>query len=104
MKRCDIVHEELDELLNGFPSLALDFVFKKIRAEIARTKPDLVKSLNNGLTYEQIVWLLMSNITWDELVRGEHMIYRNTPSMLGEGLRGLFILASEALVTCKYHT
>ena len=104
IRRCDVVQEELGELLGGFPAMAVGFVFKKIRTEIAGTKSDLVKSVNRGLTYEQIVWLLMSNVTWDELTGGKHMIYRNTPSMLGQGLVGLFVLSSDALVACEYQT
>ncbi|WFU52272.1 hypothetical protein QA639_21425 [Bradyrhizobium pachyrhizi] len=104
MKECEFVQSQLEHLLTGFPALAIEATIKKVRHLIRRTKPDLVKSVRNGLSYRTIIFLLISNVTWEELRTGEHMVYRNRLSMIGEGFRGLFLLSSDTLVSCGYHT
>ena len=104
MKECACIQSELAHLLDGFPALALDAVMKDVRNLMRRTKSDLVKSIKSGLDYRTIVFLLMSNVTWGELRTGKHMVYRNRPSMTGDGLKGLFLLSSDCLVSCGYQT
>jgi hypothetical protein len=104
MKECEFVQSQLEHLLDGFPQLAVDATMKKVRHLIERTKPALVTSVQRGLSYRTIIFLLISNVTWDELSNGEHMVYRNRPSMMGEGFKGLFLLSSDTLVSCGYQT
>jgi hypothetical protein len=104
MKRCATIENELNGMLNGFPALAVGHVFSVIRREIASTKPMLVQSVRNGNTYEQIVWLLMTNVIWEELTQAKQTIGLNRLTMIGDGMKALFAFASDALVTCKYHT
>ncbi|WP_396604874.1 hypothetical protein ACFLEY_22410 [Bradyrhizobium sp. YCK136] len=104
MKECEFVQSQLEHLLDGFPALAVDPTMKKVRHLIRRTKSELVKSVRNGLSYRTIIFLLISNVTWEELRTGEHMVYRNYPSMMGEGFKGLFLLSSDTLVSCGYQT
>ena len=75
MKECAFVQSELAHLLDDFPALALGAVMKDVRNSIWRTKPDLVKSVKKGLTCRTIVFLFMSDVTWDELRTGKHMAY-----------------------------
>jgi hypothetical protein len=104
MKECDFIQSELAHLLDGFPALALDTVMKEVRSHMLRAKPDLVRSVKKGLTYRTIVYLLMSNVTWEQLSTGNHMVHRNRTSMMGDGLKGLFLLSSDCLVACGYQT
>ena len=104
MKECAFVQGQLEHLLDGFPALAIDATMKKVRRALRGTKPALVTSVQKGLSYRTIVFLLISNVTWDELRSGEHMVYRNHPSMMGEGFKGLFLLSSDCLVSCGYQT
>jgi hypothetical protein len=104
MKECDFIQGELTHLLDGFPALFLDTVMKEVRSLIRRTKSDLVKSVKKGLAYRTVVFLLISNVTWEQLRTGNHMVYRNQTSMMGDGLKGLFIFSSDCLVACGYQT
>jgi hypothetical protein len=104
LQECDFAQQMLNGLLSGFPALAADSVMKQVRMELKTTKADLVTSVRKGLSYRTIIFLLISNHTWAELMTGEHMIYRNVLSMHGEGLRDLFFLASDCLVSTGYHS
>jgi hypothetical protein len=104
LQECDFVQQMLNGLLSGFPALAADSVMKQVRIELKNTKTDLVASIHKGLSYRTIIFLLISNNTWAQLMTGEHMIYRNALSMHGEGLRDLFFLASDCLVSTGYHS
>jgi hypothetical protein len=104
MKECTLIHSELSRRMDGLSGMAVDATMKEVRKVIRKSKPTLVKSVKRGDAYRTIVFLLIGNVTLDELASGRHMVYRNRTSMMGSSLKALFHLASDELVSCGYHT
>ena len=104
MKECDGVDIILQPVVPVEGRLVLDTVLSLVRKKIKATPKELVQSIASGMSYRAVVFLLISNVTWEELHSGRHHVYRGALSLTGEGLKQLFDLASDALVSLQFHS
>lgn len=81
----------------------LDLIREDILELLADREKTTASIVEDGLDPKAVVYLLITNVTWDQLCSGQHHVYRGVLNFGGNQLLDAFAKASERLIAYRVH-